>query len=223
MKNIAKKLINIILIIKNRLFCSNKIKLNSNIYGTKFIGSNINIYSRVNLINSRIGKYSYIGQNSICTNIYIGSYCSISSGFTCAFGRHPLDNNVSTHPFFYSKTYNKKLEGNRFEEYKYVDDKRMYKAKIGNDVWIGTNVTILDGVTIGDGAVIGAGSVVTKDVEAYSIVVGVPAKKIRYRFDKETINFLNNLKWWDKDDAWLKKYSDKFDNINKIKEIINND
>ena len=51
-------------------------------------------------------------------------------------------------------------------------------VKIGNNVWCGANVTILKGVTIGDGAVIAAGSVVNRDVAAYSVVAGVPARKI---------------------------------------------
>lgn len=52
---------------------------------------------------------------------------------------------------------------------------------IGNDVWIGAKAIILAGVKIGDGAVVAAGSVVTKDIEAYTIVGGVPAKKIKDR------------------------------------------
>ncbi len=68
---------------------------------------------------------------------------------------------------------------------------------IGSEVWIGGNVTILTGVTIGDGAIIGAGSLVTKDVEAYSINVGNPCKKIKMRFSaaeiKEHIKILSNL------------------------------
>lgn len=51
-------------------------------------------------------------------------------------------------------------------------------VKIGNNVWCGANVTVLKGVTIGDGAVIAAGSVVNRDVAAYSVVAGVPARKI---------------------------------------------
>lgn len=53
--------------------------------------------------------------------------------------------------------------------------------KIGDDVWIGFGAQIMDGVTIGQGAVIGAGSVVTKNVENYAVVGGVPAKLIKYR------------------------------------------
>jgi acetyltransferase-like isoleucine patch superfamily enzyme len=70
---------------------------------------------------------------------------------------------------------------------------------IGNDVWIGQNAIILPSVArIGDGAVIGAGAVVTKDVEPYSIVVGNPARLLRYRFSQETIVKLQESRWWEK-------------------------
>lgn len=68
---------------------------------------------------------------------------------------------------------------------------------IGNDVWIGYNAIIMPGVNVGDGAIIASGSVVTKDVEAYSVVGGNPAKLIRKRFDDETIAKLVKLAWWD--------------------------
>jgi len=67
---------------------------------------------------------------------------------------------------------------------------------IGNNVWCGDNVTILSGVTIGDGAVIGAGSVVTRDVPPFSVAVGAPAKVIKYRFSKKTIEKLLDISWW---------------------------
>ena len=68
---------------------------------------------------------------------------------------------------------------------------------IGNDVWIGENVTIKDGVTIGDGAVIGSNAMVTKDVPPYAIAAGNPAHIIKYRFDENKINLMQDLQWWD--------------------------
>src|SRR5665811_2625453 len=76
------------------------------------------------------------------------------------------------------------------------DSFRKPQVVIGNDVWIGANATILRGVTIGDGAIIASGSVVTKDVAPYSVVGGVPARHIRFRFDEDTIAELLDLRWW---------------------------
>lgn len=67
---------------------------------------------------------------------------------------------------------------------------------IGNDVWIGYEATIMPGVKIGDGAIIASKSVVTKDIPAYSIVGGNPAKIIKFRFDKERIKELLEISWW---------------------------
>lgn len=91
---------------------------------------------------------------------------------------------------------------------------------IGNDVWIGDNVIILGGVTIGNGAIIGAGAIVTKDIPDYSIVVGIPAHIIRYRYNIDIINMLNNIKWWNLSPSFLKRNIFFFQQQNITQELI---
>ncbi|QPC95135.1 antibiotic acetyltransferase [Mesorhizobium sp. INR15] len=81
-------------------------------------------------------------------------------------------------------------------------------VNIGNDVWIGMRATVLPGVNIGHGAVIGANAVVSKDVPPYAIVVGNPARVVRYRFAEETIEKLLAIRWWDWDDYKIKREAD---------------
>jgi len=122
----------------------------------------------------------------------IGKFCSIACGakFLFTSANHTLKS-LSTYPFPIF-----------FEEWG-LDGKDICDAwdnkgdiVIGNDVWIGFEAVILSGVTIGDGAVIGSRAVVTKDVEPYTIVGGVPAKPIRKRFDEQTIEKLEKIGWW---------------------------
>ena len=84
---------------------------------------------------------------------------------------------------------------------------------VGHDTWIGHGVTILPGVTIGDGAVVGSGAVVTKDVEPYTIVAGVPAKFMRRRFEPQIAARMQALAWWDWDHASLRAALDDFRNL----------
>ena len=72
-------------------------------------------------------------------------------------------------------------------------------------MWIGYEAVILSAVTIGDGAIIGTRAVVIKDVPSYTIVGGVPAKPIRKRFDEETIQKLEEIRWWDWEEERIKK------------------
>lgn len=87
---------------------------------------------------------------------------------------------------------------------------------IGNDVWIGANVIINASrvKSIGNGAIIGSGAVVIEDVPAYAVVVGVPGKVKKYRFNKPQIDILQRVRWWDWDELTLKANSDCFADIN---------
>ena len=92
---------------------------------------------------------------------------------------------------------------------------------IGADVWVGARATIVAGVRIGIGAVIGTGSVVTHDVPPYSIVAGVPAKVVRYRFSEDVIEKLLDSKWWELPDTVIKKAATEFKDPIKFLENVN--
>jgi len=143
------------------------------------------------LSNVIVKEYSYISKGSEINNCTIGKFCSIAPGVKIGFGKHPT-NLLSTSPLFYT---NKNVFRDAFVIKK--DFNEFEETIIGNDVWIGMNSIILDGVIIGDGSIIGAGAVVTKNVEPYSIVAGVPAKVVKYRFDEDIIKLLLESKWWD--------------------------
>lgn len=121
----------------------------------------------------------------------IGKFCMIASGVSFIMnGANHLTDAISTYPFA--------IFGNGWED---AMENKAYPYKgdtvIGNDVWIGHNATITAGINIGDGAIIATNATVVKDVEPYSIVGGNPAHLIRYRFPKDKITELLQLRWWD--------------------------
>lgn len=147
--------------------------------------------------NVSIGKYTYLTDGRVSSNVTIGRYCSIARGVNLAGTEHPIDWLTSS-PVAYDTEYFP--EANRLQKFALRDET---KTVIGNDVWIGASSIIKRGVTIGDGAIVGAGSVVTKDVPPYAIAVGVPARVIRFRFDPIKIEELMSLRWWDMEDEDL--------------------
>lgn len=183
-------------------FCDNFIVLDNVTYG-KYC----NFAHHCEVKNSTLGKRTSIGRYTKIENSKIGSYCSISWNTTIGASSHPSVR-ISTNAFTYRKLFG------------LVNRDKVFVQKIteiGNDVWIGCNVTILSGVKVGDGAIIGAGSVVTKDVAAYSIVGGIPAKKIKMRFDLDIVEKIENIKWWNWDDELIKN------NISLFEKDINYD
>jgi acetyltransferase-like isoleucine patch superfamily enzyme len=159
----------------------------------------------------RIGRYTY-GYEKLLESFpgatEIGRYCSINSTARI-WDNHSLDcvttSPLLDHPTFMdwdmylqveqmARKYGKHNENVKCERSHIRNNKPVV---IGNDVWIGANVIILPGVEIKDGAVIAAGAVVTRNVPAYAIVGGVPAKILKYRFDEKIIDELLKIKWWE--------------------------
>lgn len=174
---------------------------------TSFDGNNY-VGQSAFLSGCKLGRGSYVGDGARICNMTTGKFCSIGFNVTSAIGTHPVRENIATTPSMFSTSPANNLS---------FTDSQLYEDNnggitLGNDVWIGNSAILMGGVTIGDGAIVGAGSVVTKSVPAYSIYAGVPAKCIGMRFDGETVDKLLKLKWWDKDDAWLKEHAKDFAN-----------
>lgn len=165
------------------------------------------------VLNCTIGRYTY---TSYDTQIYyadIGNFCSIGGNCKIGGAGHPLEW-VSASPLFQN---GKNVFGKHFAEHPYQPFARI---SIGNDVWIGQNVLIKSGVSIGDGAVVGMGAVVTKNIGPYEIWGGNPARFIRKRFDDETINYLEETKWWLWDDEKIEEYSSTFASIDRFCDMV---
>lgn len=218
--NIVRRAVNLL---KYQKYKKRNIHIHPNamVRGCVFDGGYNYVKSLSTMVDCKIGIGTYVRDSCQFVKTEIGRFCSIAPRVKIVCGEHPLSTNVSTHPALYSGKAIAGLSFNHifpFEEYKTVE-KGLY-CKIGNDVWIGSESIILGGITIGDGAVIAAGSVVTKDIPAYAIVGGAPARIIRYRFNSDEISFLEKLKWWEKDIDWIQNHISLFDDIKLMMEIF---
>ena len=172
------------------------------------------ICSGVRFYRGKIGKYSYIGNNSFVSDTDIGNFTSISTDCYIGGTSHAI-NWVSSSPVFHKwdNIMKKNFARREFDIFK--------RTSIGNDVWIGNRVMIKAGVTIGNGAVIGMGSVVTKDVGPYEIWAGNPAKCIRKRFQEETIEQMKETEWWNWEDSKIESIAGCMNDIDSfLTEVI---
>ena len=140
-----------------------------------------------------LDDYSYIQQDGITWAARIGKFVNIAAHVRINATNHPVER-ATLHHFTY-RSHDYWPEEQRDESF--FDWRRDHGVTIGHDVWIGHGATILPGVKIGNGAVIGSGAVVSRDVEAYTIVGGVPARIIRRRFPQEIGERMDRLAWWD--------------------------
>ena len=145
--------------------------------------------------NSTLGDYSYCVENTQIAYSTIGKFANIASHVRIYASMHPMER-ASLHHFTYrSASY---FDGEE-DDQSFFDWRASTPITIGHDTWIGHGAVIMPGVTIGNGAIIGSNAVVTKDVAAFAIAVGVPAKTIKQRFTDPIAARLDTLAWWDWD------------------------
>ena len=147
-----------------------------------------------------LNVHNFAHKPSETVGLEIGHYCSIADDvhFLLA-GEHEL-NKISTFPI------KRFMPGVQL----LADNNSKGKIIVEDDVWIGYGATILSGVTIGKGAVIAAGSVVTKDIPAYAIAGGIPAKTLRYRFNQDLVDLVNKLDYSKLDYSFISDYEQLF-------------
>lgn len=151
------------------------------------------IGERVVLREVTVGDFSYCERHAEAIYTTIGKFCSIAANTRINALEHPMER-ATTHKVTYRPNEYFRFLG---VDQAFRERRKARHVTIGNDVWIGHGAVILPGVSVGDGAVIGANAVVTRDVAAYAIVVGNPARVLRPRFDPATASRLQAMQWWD--------------------------
>jgi len=157
------------------------------------LGQFTDVAERVQMAECELGDYSYVERGVEAIYTKVGKFCAIAANTRINALAHPVDR-ISQHKITYRP--------NEYFLYAKIDKdfreaRRSRVVEIGHDVWIGHGAIIMPGLKIGHGAVVAAGAVVTKDVEPYAIVAGVPAKRIKWRFAKSIRERIIALAWWD--------------------------
>ena len=157
------------------------------------IGSWTEIGRNTVIFESTIGDYTYDDGDVSIFYSQIGRYCSIANRVRINPGNHPPDR-VTQHHMTYRRI---QFDLDSRDDEEFFAWRRAHPCAIGHDVWIGHAAVVLPGVRVGTGAVIGAAAVVTRDVEPFQVVAGVPARPLRFRFTEEEIARILRTKWWE--------------------------
>lgn len=157
------------------------------------LGRSVVVGERVILRDVAVGDWTYFERHGEGIYADIGKFCAIAANVRINALEHPVER-ITQHKISYRPN----------EYFRYLGVDQAFRARrsakrvtIGHDVWIGHGAVILPGVTIGNGAVIGANAVVTRDVAAYRIVAGVPARPLKARFPADIAARIERLAWWD--------------------------
>jgi len=176
---------------------------------TKILSTQLLIAEHCRIVNSHLGYYTEIGSHNFFENVafggysYTGKFCYLQNTQVGKFANiaamvrigptaHPTERPAQHH-----LTYRRIMYGlDTRDDDAFFAWRAAQITRLGHDTWIGHGAIMLPMVNIGNGAVVGAGAVVTKDVEPYAIVVGVPAKIVRRRFSPDVIARLESIEWW---------------------------
>lgn len=159
------------------------------------LGRFCDVGERVVMAECQLGDYSYVERGAEAIYASIGKFCAIASNTRINALNHPIER-VTQHKISYRP--NEYFVGAKIDK-AFREARQQRRVNIGHDVWIGHGAVILPGISIGHGAVVAAGAVVTKDVEAFAIVAGVPARRIKWRFAKNIRKRMLAIAWWDWD------------------------
>ena len=145
------------------------------------LGAYCEVGARTILLEVAMGDYSYVVNDAQITYTTIGKFCSIAAMTRINPGNHPMHRATQAHFTYRASAY---FPGEA-DEAEFFEWRRGHHVHIGHDVWIGHGAVVLPGRNVGTGAVIAAGAIVTKDVPAYTIVAGNPARPVKRRFPEE--------------------------------------
>lgn len=176
------------------------------------------VHDGASVAGSVLGRYTEVGRDSLLDAVELGDYsycgrlCDIANATVLRFSNiasfvrigatdHPLER-ASLHHFMYRSA--RYWDGEE-DDAEWFAKRRARRTTIGHDTWIGHAAQVKPDVVVGNGAVIASGAIVTKDVPAYAIVAGVPARVIRFRQPPEVAARLERLAWWDWDHATLRE------------------
>ncbi len=165
------------------------------------LGGYCEVGARTILLEVAMGDYSYVVNDAQITYTTLGKFCSIAAMTRINPGNHPMQRASQAHFTYRASAY---FPGES-DEAEFFEWRRGHHVHIGHDVWIGHGAIVLPGRNIGTGAVVAAGAVVTKDVPAYTIVAGNPARPIKRRFSETISGRLAELAWWDWDHEALRR------------------
>lgn len=157
------------------------------------LGRYTEVGARTKLLEVEMGDYSYVVNDADIAYARIGKFCSIAAMTRLNPGNHPTWRASQAHFTYRASAY---FPGEA-DEAEFFQWRREQQLTLGHDVWIGHGAVVLAGRTVGTGAVVAAGAVVSKDVPAYAIVAGVPARVVKWRFPPEIVPRLEALAWWD--------------------------